>query len=109
MAGTLTLSSKASPFPWAAAAIATYTQKAELSFDETASGITLDNAGTKLSTEAEIVQEIAKAGGLSDGSTQVSLYPDLITTLVDLIYMVRRRHSLLLQRLFLQQPMSRGS
>ena len=72
MAGTLTVSPKASPFPWAAAGIATYTQKAELAFDDTASGVTLDLEGSNLTQERDIVQALAKAGGLSDESAKVS-------------------------------------
>ncbi|CAL1705363.1 unnamed protein product [Somion occarium] len=81
MAGTLTLSTKTSPFPWAAAAIATYTEKAELSFDESASGVTLDFEGSKITDEAEIVRTLAKAGGLSDESTKTQTYFELAKTL----------------------------
>lgn len=72
MAGTLTVSSKLSPFPYGAIAIATYTQKADLVFDETASGISLDLNGSNINTEQEIVHALAKAGGLSDDSSKVS-------------------------------------
>ncbi len=72
MPGTLTVLPKASPFPWAAAGIATYTQKADLSFDDTASGVTLDLEGSNLTQEHDIVHALAKAGGLSDESVKVS-------------------------------------
>ena len=72
MAGTLTLSSKLLPFPYGAVAIASYTQKADLVFDETASGISLDLKGSIINNEQGIVYALAKAGGLSDDSTKVS-------------------------------------
>jgi glutamyl-tRNA synthetase len=70
--GTLTLSSKLSPFPFAAIAIASYTQKATLDFDQTANGITLDLNGSKITSEDEIVHALAKAGGLSGDSAKVT-------------------------------------
>ena len=71
MSGTLTVSPAASPFPFAAVAIATYTQKAELTFDPSVSRVTLDLNGSTISEEEEIVQTLAKAGGLSDDSAKV--------------------------------------
>ena len=71
MPGTLTLSPSAAPFPWAAAAIATYTGKATLNFDTAATGVTLELDGSKLTAEDEIVQALAKAGGLSSDSAKV--------------------------------------
>jgi glutamyl-tRNA synthetase len=71
MASTLTLSSKLTPFPYGAVAIATYTQRAVLVFDETATGISLDLNGSNANTEPEIIQTLAKAGGLSDDSSKV--------------------------------------
>ncbi|KAI0080539.1 glutamate-tRNA ligase [Panus rudis PR-1116 ss-1] len=81
MAGTLTVSTSANPFPWAAAVIATYTQKAELNFDESASGVSLDLEGSKITDEAEIVQALAKAGGLADESVKTQAYFELAKTL----------------------------
>lgn len=72
MSATLTVSSSASPFPYAAAAIATFTGKAELIFEEGASGISLDLDGSTFTAEDEIVQLLAKEGGLSDDSAKVS-------------------------------------
>lgn len=72
MVATLTLSSKLSPFPFAAIAIATYTQKADLVFDETATAISLDLNGSKITVEDEIVHAFAKVGGLSGDSVKVS-------------------------------------
>ena len=76
MAGTLTLSPSTAPFPWASAAIATFTGKAVLNFDTAATDVTLEIDGSKLAAEDEIVQTLAKAGGLSDDSAKVhSAYP----------------------------------
>lgn len=72
MAGTITVSAAASPFPWGPVAIATFTQKAELVFDQGASGVTLVLDGTTTTDEQEIVRALAKAGGLSDESVKVS-------------------------------------
>ncbi|KAH9950240.1 glutamate-tRNA ligase [Amylocystis lapponica] len=83
MAGILTVSSATSPFPFAAVAIASYTQKAEIIFDESASGITLELDGSKLTTESEIVQALAKAGELSD-SVATPAYFTLAKTLPSL-------------------------
>ncbi len=71
MAGVLTLSPAAAPFPWAATATASYTGKATLNFDTAATGVTLELEGSKLTAEDEIVQTLAKAGGLSDDSAKV--------------------------------------
>lgn len=67
----MTLSSKISPFPFVAIAIASYTQKAALDLNETASGITLDLNGTKSTSEDEIVHVLAKAGELAACSAKV--------------------------------------
>ncbi|EMD38118.1 hypothetical protein CERSUDRAFT_113249 [Gelatoporia subvermispora B] len=74
MSGVLTVFSAASPFPWAALATATYTQKAEIAFDESASGASLELNGSKITAEDEIVQALAKAGGLSDDSAKTQAY-----------------------------------
>ncbi|OSD08417.1 glutamate-tRNA ligase [Trametes coccinea BRFM310] len=81
MSGVLTLTPTASPFPWAAAAIATYTGKATLNFDNTAKGVTLEIDGSKVTAEDEIVQALAKAGGLSDDSAKTAAYFALAKTL----------------------------
>lgn len=69
---SLTLSTKASPFPYAALAVATYTQKAELNFDETVSGVLLDLDGDQYTAEEEIVTILAKNAGIDVESTKVS-------------------------------------
>ena len=85
MSGTLTISPGASPFQWGPVSIATFTLKAELVFDQSASGITLVLDGTTVSDEAEIVRVLAKAGGLSDESVKVSvmLLPSLEIACID--------------------------
>lgn len=77
MSGTLTISPGASPFPWGPVSIATFTQKAELVFDQDASEVTLDLDGSTITDEQEIVRALAKAGGLSDESVRVSLLSQL--------------------------------
>lgn len=72
MDGTLTLSSKLSPFPFGAIAIASYTHKAALNFDESAKGVTLDLNGAKITSVEEIVHALARAGNLSGDSVKVS-------------------------------------
>ncbi|KAH9900967.1 glutamate-tRNA ligase [Cubamyces lactineus] len=81
MSGVLTLTPTASPFPWAAAAIATYTGKASLNFDTDAKGVTLETDGSKITAEDEIVQTLAKAGGLADDSAKTAAYFALAKTL----------------------------
>ncbi|EIW84894.1 glutamate-tRNA ligase [Coniophora puteana RWD-64-598 SS2] len=71
---SLTLSSKASPFPFAAVAAATHTQKAVLNYDEDAKGIELELDGSRITSEDEIVQALATDGGLSGDSTKSSVY-----------------------------------
>lgn len=73
MVGVLTVSTAASPFPYAAIAIATYTQKAEVNFDEEVKLASLALDGINITGEDEIVRTLAKAGGLADDSANVSL------------------------------------
>ena len=69
--GNLVVSSKASPFPYAAVAVATYTQKAEIIYDESAKGLTFTSEGTTVTTEEDAVRALAKAGGLAEDSVKV--------------------------------------
>lgn len=71
MSATLTVSSKQTPFPFAAIAIAAHTGKAEVVYDETSSGISLTLNGTTITSEDDIVQALAKEGGLSEDSSKV--------------------------------------
>jgi len=69
--GTLTVSFKESPFPYAVVAIASYTQQAEVNYDESASGLTLTAEGTQVTSEEDAVKALAKAGGLAEDSVKV--------------------------------------
>ena len=69
--GNLTVSSKASPFPYAAVAIASFTQKAEVNYDQSATGLSFTFEGTEVTTEEVAVRALAKAGGLSEDSVKV--------------------------------------
>jgi glutamyl-tRNA synthetase len=71
MSATLLVSPAAAPFPWAAAAIATCTGKADLAFDPSTSGVLLELSGSKITSEDEIVLAIAKLAGLADDSSKV--------------------------------------
>ncbi len=71
--GTLTISFKESPFPYAAVAIASYTKKAEVNYDESASGSTLILEGTQFTSEEDAVRALAKAGGLAEDSVKVHI------------------------------------
>ncbi len=84
MVGVLTLKSSASPFPYAALTIATYTQQAEVNFDESASGVSLDINGSQITSEEEIVRALAKAGGLADDSAKVGSLVSVATVHVSL-------------------------
>jgi len=68
---SLTLSPALLPFPYAATALATYTKRAELVFDDAAPDVALDLNGIVISGEEKIVEELAKVGGLSGDSTAV--------------------------------------
>ena len=68
---SLTLSSKHSPFPYAAIAAAAFTGVAAVSYDETVSGITLDLGEASVTSEEEIVQTLARLNALSDDSIKV--------------------------------------
>jgi len=70
-AGNLVISFKASPFPYAAVAIASYTQKAEVNYDELAKGLSFIIEGTEITTEEDTVKALAKAGGLAEDNDKV--------------------------------------
>jgi glutamyl-tRNA synthetase len=71
--GTLAVSFKESPFPYAAVAIASYTKKAEVNYDESASGLSLTLESTQFTSEEEAVIALAKAGGLAEDSVKVCI------------------------------------
>jgi glutamyl-tRNA synthetase len=69
--GVLTLSpANTSPFPYSAIAIAAYTGKARIVFDES-SDLELKLDGSTFTNESDIVRALAEAGGLPGDSTKV--------------------------------------
>ncbi|KZV67990.1 glutamate-tRNA ligase [Peniophora sp. CONT] len=82
MAGTLTLSAKAAPFPYAAVLAAAYTAKAETVYDESVKGIELEIDGSKITSEEEAVKALAKAAGMADDSSRSVSYFILANALV---------------------------
>lgn len=82
MPNTLIVSSKQSPFPYAAISIAAYTGKADLIFDDSATGLVLALQGTPpILEEEDIVQALAKEGGLSSDTEKTSSFFGLSKTL----------------------------
>jgi len=71
---SLTIPTKQSPFPYAAAAFAAYTASAPLSFDPSATAITLTANGRSVSDENEIIAELAKSAKLSVDDAQSMSY-----------------------------------
>lgn len=71
--GHLIVSFKASPFPYAAVAIASYTKKTEVNYDESASGLSFTFEGTQITTEEDVVKALAKTGGLAEDSVKVHI------------------------------------
>jgi glutamyl-tRNA synthetase len=66
MLATLTIPAKQSPFPYAAAAIAVYTGKANIDIEGSASAINLEIDGSSINEEETIVQILAKESGLPE-------------------------------------------
>jgi glutamyl-tRNA synthetase len=79
MSATLKVSTAISPFPYAAAAIASYTGKAELEFDPSAASASLDLNGEKITSEEEIVLALAKSAGLAEDSSKVRILTSYIS------------------------------
>ena len=75
MSATLTIPSKQSPFPYAAAAIAAYTGKANIDIEGSASAINLEINGSSINEEETIVQILAKESGLSEDSEKAIIFP----------------------------------
>lgn len=91
MAGALTVSTTASPFPYAAVITATFTKQAEITFDESASGVSLELNGATITTEDEVVRALAKEAGLADDSAKVRDALDLQSGLINFcIYRLSR-------------------
>lgn len=59
------------PFPYAAIGIAAYTQKVEVNYDETATGILLVLGDIQCTSEEEVVAVLAKHGGLDGDRLKV--------------------------------------
>ena len=66
MSGTLSLSSKLSPFPFGILAIATYIGNIEVVYDETVTKPVLEIKGSKIESEDDIVHALSTAGGLAE-------------------------------------------
>lgn len=73
MSATLTIPSKQSPFPYAAAAIAAYTEKADIDINDSATAINLDIDGSSINEEETIVQTLAKHLGLAEDSVKANI------------------------------------
>lgn len=73
MSAILTIPSKQSPFPYAAAAIAAYSGKHEININDSATTINLDIDGTSINEEETIVQVLAKEMGLSEDSEKAKI------------------------------------
>ncbi|KAF8163408.1 glutamate-tRNA ligase [Crassisporium funariophilum] len=81
MSAILTVPTKQSPFPYAAPAIAAFTGKAEINFDNAATSLNLDFGGSSINDEEEIVQTLAKETGLFDGDAKALGFFALAKTL----------------------------
>ncbi len=82
MSITLTLSSKLSPFPYAALAVAACTGTA-VSYDDPQTGLSLASGESDITVEEDIVKHLAQLAGLFDDNTDVGIYPSLSTLFAD--------------------------
>ena len=80
MLATLTIPAKQLPFPYAAAAIAAYTGKANIDIESSASAINLeiDGSSSSFNEEETIVQILAKESGLSEDSEKVIIFSIMV-------------------------------
>ncbi|KAG2146845.1 tRNA synthetases class I, catalytic domain-containing protein [Suillus bovinus] len=74
---SITLSTKTSPFPYASIAIATYTQKVDINYDESVDGITLDFEGSQISANDEIVAVLANSRRTRWRQRKGIIHPDI--------------------------------
>ena len=75
---SLTLLAKQAPFPWAAAAIAAYSPKTEIAFDDEVATLTFTSGdGTTVTDEDAVLQAIAQESGLAEDSAKVRRFSDL--------------------------------
>jgi glutamyl-tRNA synthetase len=79
MLATLTIPAKQSPFPYAAAAIAAYTGKANIDIEGSASAINLEINGSSFNEEESIVQILAKESGLSEDSEKATIFSIIVS------------------------------
>ncbi|KAF5373623.1 hypothetical protein D9758_000784 [Tetrapyrgos nigripes] len=81
MSGTLTLSSKLSPFPYGILAIATCSEAIQVVYDETITKPVLEIKGSKVENEDEIVHALATAAGVVEASPSAASFLALSKTL----------------------------
>ncbi|KDR81710.1 hypothetical protein GALMADRAFT_221575 [Galerina marginata CBS 339.88] len=77
----LVVSTKQTPFPFAATAIAAYTGKADIDFDDTAAVASLSANGSTIDDEETIVHYLAKEAGLADDSAKTPAFFELAKNL----------------------------
>jgi glutamyl-tRNA synthetase len=78
MSGTLTLSSKLSPFPYGILAIAICSETIQIVYDEATTQPILEFKGSKIENEDEIIHALATAAGLAEGSPSVCTISDTV-------------------------------
>ena len=83
MSATLTIPSKQTPFPYAAAAIAAYTGKSDINIDDSVTALNLDIDGSSINEEETIVQIFAKEMGLSEDSEKVTISSTIVPELIN--------------------------
>ena len=89
MLATLTIPAKQSPFPYAAAAIAAYTGKANINIEGSASAINLEIDGSSISEEETIIQILAKELGLSEDSEKAKIFSTIVSWFINGYYYFR--------------------
>jgi len=95
---SLTLLAKQAPLPWAGAAIAAYSPKTEIAFDDEIAALTFTTSdGTTITDEDAVVQAIAQESGLAEDSAKVRRFSDLKQS--SGITSIRVRPSMLWERL----------
>lgn len=86
MSATLAIPAKQLPFPYAAAAIAAYTGKANINIDDSVSTINLEIDGSSINEEETIVQILAKELGLSEDSEKAIIFSTIVPWFIDSYY-----------------------
>ena len=98
MLATLTIPAKQSPFPYAAAAIAAYTGKANIDIEGTAPAINLEIDGSSINEEETIVQILAKESGLSEDSEKAIIFSTIVPWFINNDYYFRLQDFLPLRK-----------